>query len=115
MEWIVNNWFIVLGFMCVGGVIGIEIYKFVNKPTPEQLKKVKEWLIYAVSIAEKELGSNTGALKLRQVYEMFVLTFPTIANLISFEMFSGLVDEALEQMRKMLEENKAVRSFIEGD
>ena len=56
-------------------------------PTNEQLKKVKEWLLWAVAEAEKELGSGTGQLKLRYVYDMFIVKFPSLAKIISFETF----------------------------
>lgn len=33
---------------------------------------------------------------------------------VSFELFSSLVDEALEEMREMLDNNQAVKAFVEG-
>ena len=62
--------------------------------------------------AEKELGSGTGQLKLRQVYDLFVQRFPAVAAVISFDTFSGWVDEALEQMREMLEQNQNVQKYV---
>ena len=69
-------------------------------------QKVKNWLVYAVTLAESELGSGTGQLKLRSVYNMFVLRFPKLSMIITFERFSELVDDALDIMRKMLENEK---------
>ena len=48
-------------------------------------KKVKEWLIFACIQAEKTLGSGTGKLKLRTVYDMFINQFPFMNVLISFD------------------------------
>ena len=42
----------------------IEFFKY---PRSKQIECFKEWLVYAVSLAEKDLGNGTGALKLRQV------------------------------------------------
>ena len=81
----------------------------------KQIECFKEWLIYAVSLAEKNLGSGTGALKLRQVYENFAIKVPTLVEFISFEKFSNYVDEALISMRKMLENNKDISVYINGD
>lgn len=81
-------------------------------PRPEQLAKVKEWLLYAVIKAEKELGGGTGQVKLRYVYDMFVIRFPALSKLISFEMFSQMVDEALERMRKLLENSSSVEQYV---
>ena len=76
-------------------------------------KNIKEWLLYAVSIAEKELGSGTGKLKLRQVYEAFIVAYPVISKIIPFEVFSEWVDEALKEMRDIISTNLDIKSFIE--
>lgn len=106
---------IVVGLLAVGSGFGIGIYKFAMIPTEEQLIKVREWLLYACSQAERELGGGTGQLKLRMVYGMFIDKFPWLVKVIAFEQFSKLVDEALEQMKEMLQSNKAVKEFIEND
>ena len=79
-----------------------------------QLHKVREWLLYAVTMAEKELGSGTGKLKLRYVYDLFLTKFPWLARFVTFEMFSELVDKALEEMRPMLEQNEKVSELVNG-
>ena len=83
-------------------------------PRGAQLKKVREWLLLAVTQAEKELGSKTGKLKLRTVYDAFLTKFPWLAPVISFDRFSELVDDALEEMRDMLDKNEAVKALVEG-
>lgn len=84
-------------------------------PTKSQIAKVKEWLLYAVTMAESEFGGGTGTIKLRYVYDLFVGKFPWLAKMISFEMFSGLVDEALVDMKKMLQTNEAAKMLVEKD
>lgn len=93
----------------------IVIYSFVKMPSDKQLNKVREWLLYAVTKAEKELGAGTGKLKLRYVYDMFVARFEWLAKVITFDMFSMMVDEALEQMRTMLDSNEAVQKLIANE
>lgn len=115
MNFITENWFIIIAMVAVGGSIGYAIYTFAKMPSDKQLNKVKEWLLYAVTKAEKELGAGTGQLKLRYVYDMFVQRFDWLAKIITFEMFSMMVDEALEQMRAMLKTNKAVQELVIGD
>lgn len=80
-----------------------------------QRKNIKEWLLYAVIKAEKNLGSKMGQIKLRGVYDEFILTFPVISKIISFNAFSKMVDTALSEMKKMLNTNEKVREYIEGD
>lgn len=115
MEFIINNWYIVLGFIVVLVCAGIAAYRFAGLPTEAQLKKVREWLLYAVTEAEKELGGGTGQLKLRTVYDLFIQRFPWLVKVIPFETFSGLVDDALEEMRDMLAKNQAVKALVEGE
>lgn len=81
----------------------------------KQPKKVKKWLIYAVSIAEKELGGGTGPLKLLQVYNDFVEKYPVLKVLVSFETFEGWVKIALEKMEEMLKEKEEVKEVIRPD
>lgn len=76
--------------------------------------KVKEWLKWAVMVAETELGSGTGQAKLHMVYDMFVEKFPAIASILPFSIFSKWVDLALEWMRDQLEKNENIKAMIEG-
>ena len=114
MEFIMNYWPLVVAAIAFFAVVIIAIVRFVGLPTESQLAKVREWLLWAVTEAEKELGGGTGQLKLRQVYDLFVTRFPWLAKAISFELFSDLVDEALEEMRELLKNNQAARAFVEG-
>ena len=106
MDFIMENWPLLVAAAAIGLFGGL--------PTEKQLAKVKEWLLWAVTEAEKDLGGGTGKLKLRQVYDLFVQRFPWLAKAVSFELFSSLVDEALEEMREMLDNNQAVKAFVEG-
>ena len=115
MEFIINNWYIIIAAAAVLVGAGFAIYSFFKLPRAEQLTKVREWLLWAVTNAEKELGGGTGKLKLRQVYDLFVTRFPWLAKIVSFEIFSALVDDALEEMNALLESNAAVKALVIGD
>lgn len=73
---------------------------------------VKEWLLWAVTQAEQYLGSGTGALKLRYVYDLAVEAFPPIKYLVSFSVFSLWVDGALELMREQIKNNPHIKNFV---
>lgn len=79
----------------------------------------KNWLVWAVSEAEKMLGSGTGQLKLRYVYDAAVVRFPILAKFIPFAVFSRMVDAALDVMRDMISKNnsiaEAITNQIEGE
>lgn len=76
--------------------------------------KVKRWLEYAVSEAESQLGSGTGQLKLRKVYDWFITQFPFFSKILPFSVFSKLVDAALVWMRSQIENNNQIKAVIEG-
>ena len=114
MKFIIENWFMIVALAAVVAAGGYAVYTFTKMPSDKQMKKVREWLLYAVTKAEKKLGGGTGKIKLRYVYDMFVTRFTWIAKVIPFEVFSEMVDDALEEMRKMLEENKAVQELVNG-
>ena len=114
MELLINYWYVIVGVIAVLIMIGIAIYKFAGLPTKSQVEKIKEWLLFAVTKAETELGEKTGQLKLHTVYDMFIVRFPSVARIVSFETFSSWVDEALVEMKKMLENNKQIETIVKG-
>ena len=98
--------------LIVGGVIiiGIIIYMVVN-----QKAKIKEWLKWAVVEAEKLLGTGTGQLKLRQVYDWFCEQFTFLSAIVPFKVFSAWVDTALETLDKWLTENKQITAYVKNE
>ena len=115
MKFFIDNWYIILAALAVLAAGGIAAYRYFNLPSEEQLEKVRQWLLKAVTEAEKELGGGTGKLKLRQVYDLFVTRFPWLARIVPFDLFSSLVDDALEDMRDMLKTNQAVKAHVNGE
>lgn len=113
MEWLVNNWYIVFAAIVVV-VMGVVVcVKFFKLPTAEQIKAVKEWLVYCVMVCEKELGTKTGKEKLRMAYDMFLSKFTWLAKIVPFDTFSNWVDEALIEFKKMLESNAQLQNYVE--
>lgn len=74
--------------------------------------KIKHWLVWAVSEAESELGSGTGKLKLRYVYDLFVSKFSFISTFITFDVFSIWVDEALLIMKNYIATNENIEKIL---
>lgn len=101
--------FIILLIFVVMGLI-----TFLKMPRAKQEEALMEFLKWAVFQAEKRLGSGTGQLKLREVYQQATLQFPWVAERITFEKFSQMVDEALIWMRKEIGNNKNLKEFVEG-
>ena len=114
MEFIIDHWFIILLILVVIANVIFDIIHFKNLPSEKKVEKIKEWLLQAVMMAEKEYGSGTGALKLSVVYAEFCKQLPWLAKAIPFEVFSDYVDEALDRMRDILRKNKNIAAVIEG-
>lgn len=113
IELLIANWQIILGALII---IVAAIYTFIRfnkKSVQGQIDQVKEWLLYAVMAAEKELGSGTGAIKLRYVYDMFVTKFPLMVALIPFSTFSAFVDEALDKFKDLLATSPQLQLYIQ--
>lgn len=114
INFICNNWYLIVAALVVIFAAGYLVYMFIKLPTATQIASLKEWLKYAVTWAEKELGSGTGQLKLRMVYELFIEKFTWLAKWISFDTFSGYVDEALIWMKNQIDSNKSVAALVSG-
>lgn len=116
MEWLIENWYLIVAFIC--GVIFLIycLYTFFGMPTEKQKAKVKEWLIWACIEAERALQSGTGQLKLREVWNMFcaVPAFTWVARVISFEQFSVWVSDALVEVKIMLISNNNLAEYVYG-
>lgn len=104
MNYLIDNWYLLLGFFAVGVFIGASIMAFVKEPTEQQKEDLKNWLKLAMYKAEKELGSKTGELKLLTVYNLFVTAMPWMARVISFDQFNDYVLECMDWLNKKLEE-----------
>ena len=64
---------------------------------------ITDWLLLAVSEAERQLGSGTGQQKLKRVYLWFTERFPVASYFVSFDIFSAWVDKTLDIMKRILE------------
>ena len=103
---ILENWYVIFG------IIVLLVSTCVITVRNMSISKIREWLKYAVSVAEKELGTGTGQLKLRQVYDAFVEKYRWLSIIISFKKFSNLVDEALVWMRTEMDGNQNIKKYI---
>ena len=72
-------------------------------------KQVREILLILVVQAEKAWGSGTGAVKFSEVYNKL----PTIVTLLfTRNDIEKMINDSVEQMKRYIESNSAVRSII---
>ena len=113
MEWLVDNWSLLVVLVCAIGGVVFGCKKFVQSGKTNQLKKVKEWLLFACVEAERDFGSGKGQLKLRYVYDMFVEKFGVIKYIVTFEEFSNMVDEVLESAIEFFENRQTENNLVD--
>jgi hypothetical protein len=116
MDWLIENWFLIVALLSCGVVSFCLVFRFLGMPTEKQKAKVKEWLIWACIEAERALQSGTGQLKLREVWNMFcsVPSFTWVARIITFELFSEWVSDALVEVKQMLISNNNLAEYVYG-
>ncbi len=83
-------------------ILIISVIVFIIKMLRDEKETVVEWLVYAVTEAEEKLGSGTGRLKLKMVYDMFIRRFPAVSVFVSLDTFTRWVDIALDNMRVLI-------------
>ena len=110
-----DNWYIIVAILAgIATLIGAGIALF-KLPVAAQRDRIRQWLLWAVSLAEQKFGGGTGQLKLREVYDKFITKFPFISKIISFQTFSNLVDDALVDMKEMLDKNDNINDIISNN
>lgn len=102
MKWIIDNWSLLVV------AIAVICYFIITGK-----QGIIQALIYMTGKAEKELGSKTGQMKLRLVYNMFVARYPVLSKIIPFKVFSKWVDIALAQLEDMMKENTNIKYYIQ--
>ena len=117
MNFLIENWYLLVGaFALINFGIWL-IYGFLKLPTDKQTEKIKQWLIWACIEAEKALQSGTGQAKLRKVYDAFIAVraFSWVAKIISFNTFSVYVSEALVEAKKMIINSESLAVYVYGE
>ena len=128
MNYIVDNWYLLVAAAAVVGMSAFVVVDFTRQPRSYQVEAVKQWLVGACFDAEIALGGGTGELKLRMVYDTFVARFPWVAKVVAFDTFHEWVKEALKRLPEMLAlvevkdkaaeettETRAIGFYVEGE
>lgn len=111
---ILENWLIFVIALIIVLLTIYGVIRFLKLTPKQQLGKVKVALLYMVTEAERELKSNTGRVKRSYVWEWLIDKFPIITLFITEEKYDELLDKALEEFRKMLEENDSLYDYVYG-
>lgn len=102
MQFVYDNWSLIITILFVA------VYFILSGK-----QSVQNWLLYAVTKAERELKSGTGRIKLVTCYEWFVARYPVFSKILPFPVFSLWVDIALKEMKHLLETNEAIAKYVD--
>ena len=108
LSFIATYWYLIVVAIAIIAVVSIKTYIFLKKPGKDQLNKIQEWLVWAVAQAEKELGSGTGQMKIKYVYNLFITKFPSIAIFVPYSLFSSMVEKALDEFKDLISNNQRI-------
>lgn len=112
LQKLIENWVIfVIALVLVLFTVYV-VLRFLKLTPQQQLDKVKTALLYMVTEAERELKSKTGRVKRSMVWEWLVERFPIISLFITEEKYDKLLDQALEEFKKMLENNDSLYDYV---
>lgn len=109
---IIENWLIFVIALILVLFAVYAVLRFLKLTPQQQLGKVKTALLYMVTEAEKELKSKTGRVKRSMVWDWLVERFPIISLFITEEKYDELLDQALDEFRKMLESNDSLYDYV---
>ena len=112
LKMIIENWLIFVIVLILVLFVVYAVLRFLKLTPQQQLGKVKTALLYMVTEAEKELKSKTGRVKRSMVWEWLVERFPIISLFITEEKYDELLDQALDEFRKMLEGNDSLYDYV---
>lgn len=114
MKWFIENWslLVIIAIVIFLGIVYIN--RFMRIPSAGKIELIKQWALYIVIEMERLYGNGTGSLKLAAAYDAFIKTFPDLVPIVSFELFSKVIDEALVRMRHLLSTNLDIKNYVEG-
>lgn len=104
VEFLQQHWLLILFAIAAVGTL---IYIAIKEP-----QRIKQWLVWACSQAELALGSGTGMLKLREVYDMFITQYPIFSKIIPFSLFQRWTEESLLVFKNWLESNATAQKMF---
>lgn len=115
MDYIIDNWYMFVAFFVLAFIGIITVVKWLKLSSNKKYEQIRGWLLQAVLLAEKEFGGGTGKLKLSTVYDKFCERFPWLARVLPFDTFKKYVDDALAEMKTLLEGNDKIAHIVDAD
>jgi hypothetical protein len=114
ITFILANYQVIIAIILIGvGIAGILHYAL-SAPKTKNKEIIMNYLLLMVIEAEKLFQSKTGKIKFAYVYEKYLMRFPIVSKFIPKAIVEIMIEQALVEMRIMIEKNKEVKALIEG-
>ena len=114
MKWFIENWSLLVVIAATIFLGAVYFNRFMRLPSDGKIELVKQWALYIVIEMERIYGNGTGSLKLAAAYDAFIKAFPDLVPIVPFELFSKIIDEALDRMRHLLSTNLDIKNYVDG-
>lgn len=114
MKWFIENWSLLVVIAATIFLGAVYFNRFMRLPSDGKIELVKQWALYIVIEMEHIYGGGTGSLKLAAAYDAFIKAFPDLVPIVPFELFSKIIDEALDRMKHLLSTNLDIKNYVEG-
>lgn len=128
VNFISENYLVIIAFLAVGAGAVIKIKKFMNKSAVEQkeilkgqadnlTKAIKAGLLSMVTIAEKKFGAKTGQVKQSDVYNEVIKAFPKLTEyiengIIDADFIKSCIDESVDAFNELRKKNSNLESIV---
>lgn len=120
LQFVNDNWTMIITIVGLGLGIYKKIKDYLSKSEQEKiniaLEQIRKSMLELVVKAEREYGSDTGKLKKSKVLNEIYAKYPELKNIVNQEdlekQIDSIIDENLDQMKKMLENNKDFKEFL---
>lgn len=120
LQFVNDNWTMIITIIGLGLGIYKKIKDYLSKSEQEKidiaLTQIRKSMLELVVKAEKEYGSDTGKLKKSKVLNEIYAKYPELKNIVNQEdlekQIDDIINENLDQMKKMLENNKNFKEFL---
>lgn len=115
-----DNWTLIIACVAaIGGIVAKTVNWFKSNKQDRRksaIEAVRRSMLALVTEAEQAYGAGTGTVKRSQVLERIFAQHPILAQAVNIEettnMLDEMIDEALKELRKLLEDNEAFYDII---
>nr|DAU76885.1 MAG TPA: holin [Caudoviricetes sp.] len=117
LKWIIENWQVIVAAAAACILAYSQIKKFMKLSDEQKKEKALELIrgaaLSLMANAEAIFKGETGEIKKSECYHQICAEFPWIAELVSFEQFSQIIDDTMDKFNEYMD-NPVAKANITG-